>query len=418
MAGHLLAAGYELVPDAARADVVILNTCGFIRPARDEADAGIRKAIAAKAVRPSVRVVVTGCRVEKKRTDLSRRFPGVDAWLGVKDYGQIVPVVENRAYRPGARTFLYDHLTPRALSTPPGWAYLKVSEGCSHECAFCAIPSIKGRYRSRPVSSIIAEARMLEERGVKEIVLISQDTTYYGRDRGFSDGFPRLLGELLKRTRLPWIRFLYGYPGEITDPLLEVMADPRVCPYFDIPFQHAAPSVLRKMKRAMPGPQALRLLEKIRRRLPGAAIRTSLIVGFPGEGPSEFRQLLEFVERARFDHLGVFVYGREEGTAADNLGDPVPDVEKERRRNVLMSAQAALSAKKLKTFRGRTLDVLIERKRPNRPGEWIGRTRFQAPEADGVVIIRATGAAPWKSPMGRVKIVSTGTYDLRGIFVT
>jgi len=416
MAGHLLVAGYELVPDAARADVVILNTCGFIRPSRDEADEGIREAISAKAGRSSLRVVVTGCYAEKDRAELSARFPEVDAWLGVKDYDQIVPVVENRVFRPGVRTFLYDHLSPRARSTPPGWAYLKVSEGCSHECAFCSIPFIKGRYRSRPVSSIVAEARSLEERGVREIVLISQDTTYYGRDRGLGDGFPRLLKELLKRTGIPWIRFLYGYPGEITDSLLEAMADPRVCPYFDIPFQHAAPSVLRKMKRAMPGPEALRLLEKIRRRLPEAAIRTSLIVGFPGEGRSEFGRLAQFVKEARFDHLGVFTYCREKGTAADVLGDPVPEAEKERRRNGLMEAQAALSAEKLKTFRGRTLDVLFEGTRPDHPGELVGRTRFQAPEVDGVVFVRAPRAA-WKSPMGRVRIVSTDTYDLRGILV-
>ena len=417
MAGHLLAAGYEIVADAAQADVVILNTCGFIRPSRDEADEGIQEVIAAKAGRASARVVVTGCYVEKEKSSLEKRFPEVDAWLGVRDYNQIVPAVENRVYRPGVRTFLYDHLSPRALSTPPGWAYLKVSEGCSHECAFCSIPSIKGRYRSRTISSIVAEARSLEERGVKEIVLISQDTTYYGRDRGARDGFPRLLGELLKRTGLPWIRFLYGYPGEITDPLLEVMADPRVCPYFDIPFQHAAPSVLSNMKRAMPGPQALRLLEKIRKRLPEAAIRTSLIVGFPGEGRSEFGLLARFIKDARFDHLGVFAYCREKGTAADVLGDSVPDAEKERRRNVLMEEQAVLSAEKLKTFRGRTLDVLFEGTRSDHRGEWVGRTRFQAPDVDGVVFVRAIRAA-WKSPLSRVKIVSTDTYDLRGIFVT
>jgi len=417
MAGHLLAAGYDIVPDAARADVVILNTCGFIRPSRDEGDEGIRKAIRGKAGRPARRIVVAGCYVEKERAKLESRFPEVDAWMGVREYNRIVAAVENRPFRRGLRTFLYDHHTPRALSTPPGWAYLKVSEGCSHECAFCSIPSIKGRYRSRSSASIVAEARRLKERGVREIVLISQDTTYYGRDRGIRDGLPLLLRDLLKRTGFPWIRFLYGYPGEITDALLDVMSDPRICPYFDIPFQHAAASVLKRMGRAMPGLKSLRLLEKIRKRLPEAVIRTSLIVGFPGEGPAEFRILEEFVRKARFDHLGVFAYSREKETAADDLGDPIPQGEKDRRRNALMKIQAVISAEKLKAFRGRTLDVLVEGPRPGHPGEGVGRTRFQAPEVDGSVFILAVGM-PWKSPLARVKITSSGTYDLRGIQVT
>ncbi|MHB8055762.1 MAG: 30S ribosomal protein S12 methylthiotransferase RimO [Candidatus Aminicenantales bacterium] len=417
MGGHLQAAGYAITADPSRADILILNTCAFIRPSRDEADAGIRAALSLKADRTGVRVVVTGCYPEKERTILAGRFPGVDAWLGVRDYDHIVPAVENRFFRPGRRTFLYDARSPRALSTPASWAYLKVSEGCSHECAFCAIPSIKGRYRSRPISSIVGEARALEAHGIRELVLISQDTTAFGRDRGHPDGFSRLLGELLKKTGLPWIRFLYGYPGEITESLLEVMADSRVCPYFDIPFQHAAPSVLRKMKRATPGPQAIRLIEKIRKHLPEAAIRTSLIVGFPGEGPAEFQMLRDFVRGARFDHLGVFAYCRESGTAADALGDPIPDSEKERRRSVLLETQAKLSAKNLGSFRGRVLEVLLEGADPADPKNSFGRARFQAPEVDGVVFVRAA-ADEWKRPLRRVKIVSAETYDLRGILVT
>ncbi|HNT30948.1 MAG TPA: 30S ribosomal protein S12 methylthiotransferase RimO [Candidatus Aminicenantes bacterium] len=414
MAGHLRSAGYVLVPDPARADVIILNTCGFIRPAREEAEKGIRRALKIKASRPGVRLVVTGCAVENDRPGLLERHPAVDAWLGVRDYDRIVAAAENRPFRSRARTFLYDHRSPRLLSTPPGWAYLKVSEGCSHQCAFCSIPSIKGPYRSRTVSSIIAEARFLEARGAREIVLVSQDTTAFGRDRGRADGLALLLAELLKGTAVPWIRFLYGYPEEITDALLEVMADSRICPYLDIPFQHASPAVLRRMKRASSAARILRLLEKIRKRLPEAAIRTSLIVGFPGEGPDEFKRLQEFVREARIDHLGVFTYCREEGTAAWALGDPVPEAEKERRRGILMEAQAAYSAENLRKFRGRTLDVLIEGPRPGRPGGWIGRTKFQAPEEDGVVFVRAEGARTWKSPLGRVKIISSGTYDLFG----
>jgi len=417
MGGHLKIAGYDIVADPSRADILILNTCGFIRPSRDEADEGIRAALSIKADRPGLRVIVTGCYAERGKTSLAERFPEVDAWLGVRDYNHIVPAVENRFFRPGRRTFLYDARSPRSLSTPASWAYLKVSEGCSHECAFCAIPAIKGRYRSRSISSIVAEARALEAHGIRELVLISQDTTAFGRDRRLEDGFPRLLRELLKRTGLPWIRFLYGYPGEITDALLEVMADPRICPYFDIPFQHAAPSVLRKMKRAMPESAAIRLLEKIRKRLPDAAIRTSLIVGFPGEGPAEFRALQEFVGEARFDHLGVFAYCREAGTSADALGDPVPEAEKERRRTALLETQAGLSANNLRSFRGRILDVILEGPAPWDPGSSVGRSRYQAPEVDGIVLVGAP-APEWKRPLRRVKIVSTETYDLRGILVT
>jgi len=416
MGGHLQAAGYLIVGSPARADVLILNTCGFIRPSREEADEGIREALALKAGRPGVRVVVTGCYVEWGRAGLAGRFPEVDAWLGVRDYDKIAAAVEGRRFRPGRRTFLYDARSPRALSTPPSWAYLKVSEGCSHECAFCAIPAIKGRYRSRTVASVAAEAKELEERGIQELVLISQDTTAYGRDRGLADGFPRLLRALLKETGLPWIRFLYGYPGEITDALLDVMGDPRICPYFDIPFQHASPIVLRKMKRAMPGPKALHLLDKIRARIPEASIRTSLIVGYPGEGPAEFQGLSDFVGKAGFDHLGVFAYSRESGTAASALGDPVPAAEKERRRRALLEMQARLSAKKLAAFRGRVLDVLLEGPDPEAPGRSIGRTRSQAPEVDGVVFVQAS-AAEWKRPLRRVKIVASETYDLRGILV-
>jgi ribosomal protein S12 methylthiotransferase len=417
MGGHLLSAGYEIAENPEAADVLILNTCGFIRPSRDEAEEGIRAALAAKKSRPETRVVVTGCYAERDKINLVDRFPEVDAWLGVKDYDNIVAVVEDRPFRPGRRTFLYDHASPRALSTPAGWAYLKISEGCSHECAFCAIPSIKGRYRSRSAASIVAEAQALAARGVRELVLISQDTTYYGRDRGQRDGFARLLERLLRATDFPWIRFLYGYPEEITDRLLDVMTNPRICPYFDIPFQHAAASVLKRMKRSMFGRRALRLLEKIRTRLSEAVIRTSLIVGFPGEGRVEFEELRDFVRQARFDHLGVFTYSKEDGTGAAVLGDPVPVAEKEHRRSVLMEIQIGISASKLKTYIGRTLVVLLESVREDDPRDLVGRTRFQAPEVDGVVFVREV-RANLETPLRRVKITSSDVYDLRGTLIS
>jgi ribosomal protein S12 methylthiotransferase len=227
MLGYLAGGGYRFVGDAAQADIIVLNTCGFIQPSRDEAEEAIRGALDQKT-RRGARVIVAGCYAERDRGALAVRYPAVDAWVGVKDYNRIREIVAGDDYRKGQKTFLYGHETPRVLSTPRGWAYLKVSEGCSHSCAFCAIPLIKGGYRSRPASSIVEEARRLAGAGVREVVLISQDTTYYGRDRGRTNGLARLLRDLAKIGGLRWIRFLYGYPEEITDELLDALADPKV----------------------------------------------------------------------------------------------------------------------------------------------------------------------------------------------
>jgi ribosomal protein S12 methylthiotransferase len=361
---------------------------------------------------------VAGCYAERDRGALAARYPAVDAGVGGKDYKRIREIVAGEDYRKGQKTFLYGHETPRVLSTPRGWAYLKVSEGCSHSCAFCAIPLIKGRYRSRPASSILEEARRLSGAGVREIVLISQDTTYYGRDKGRPDGLARLLRGLSKIEDLGWIRFLYGYPEEITDDLLDALADPKVCRYLDIPFQHADAAIVKRMGRAVPGPRALKLLDRIRTRLPGAALRTSVIVGFPGEGRREFEALASFVREAGFDHLGVFTYSREEGTSAFALGDPVPGPVKERRRDRILEIQAALSSQRLSALVGRTLDVLIEGPYEKSERLLVGRTRFQAPEVDGVVLVeRPDGFDPRGEPLRRVEITASDVYDLQGRFV-
>jgi len=414
MAGHLLQAGYAMTGDPAKADILLLNTCGFIQPAKDEAVQGIAEALAVKKKNPRARVVVAGCYAERAREELTARFPNVDLWTGVKDFDKIVPLLSGKDVRPSTDTFLYSHRSPRAVSTPAGWAYLKVSEGCSHGCAFCAIPSIKGRYRSRPVSSIVQEARTLAARGVREINLISQDTTFFGRDKGRPDGLARLLGALIDVKGISWIRVLYGYPEEITDGLLEVMRDPKICPYFDIPFQHADRSILRAMKRSLDAGRALKLLDKIRKTVPETAIRTSLIVGFPGEGRGAFKALAAFVREALFDHLGVFTYSSEDGTSAAALGDPVPGNIKEARRNEILEIQAGISASKLQSYIGKTLDVLIEGRSDTSRRTWRGRTQFQAPEVDGAVVVEAS----WdrlENLIRRVKITSSDVYDLRGI---
>ena len=415
MAGYLGQAGFEFVEDPKNADIIILNTCGFIQPSKDEAEDAIQDALSLKKKSGSQRIVVAGCYSERYEPILRERYPDIDAWLGVKDFDKIVKVVEGKGFSASDRTYLYSHKTPRAISTPASWAYLKISEGCSHQCAFCSIPLIKGAYRSRPTSSIVKEARHLVSRGVREINLISQDTTYFGRDKGRPEGLARLLEELVKIRELEWIRILYGYPEEITDALVEVMQEPKICSYLDIPFQHSDPVLIQKMKRAMNGPRALELLEKIRKKLSPVAIRTSIIVGFPGEGRREFEDLRAFVKEAEFDHLGVFTYSKEDGTDAYALGDPVEESIKQRRRDQIMEIQAGISSKKMKAYVGRTVDILIEGIWKDDPRFLIGRGRFQAPEVDGVIFARPVEQwNPALGPIQKVEITDTEVYDLHG----
>jgi ribosomal protein S12 methylthiotransferase len=425
MLGYLAGSGYRFVPETTEADIIILNTCGFIGPSRDEAEDAIRDALAHKE-RRGVRVIVAGCYAERSSTKLRLRYPGVDAWIGVRDYDKIAAIVRGERYRAGVRTFLYGPDTPRILSTPRGWAYIKVSEGCSHECAYCAIPLIKGAYRSRSESSILREAEDLVARGVREIVLISQDTTFFGRDKGRREGLAKLLRRLAEIRGIEWIRFLYGYPEEVSDELLEAMEHPRICRYLDIPFQHADAAIVKRMKRSLAGPRALKLIDKIRRRLPDASIRTSVIVGFPGEGGLEFENLTAFIREARFDHLGVFTYSREEDTAAFTLGDPVPAAVKDRRRKRILEIQSKISAERLKSQVGKTLDVLIEGPFERSDILLAGRTRFQAPEVDGLVLVERPAA--WaafgvrspdgdRPPLVEVEITHSDVYDLHGRMV-
>ena len=415
MAGYLGQAGFEFVEDPKNADIIILNTCGFIQPSKDEAEDAIQDALSLKKKSGSQRIVVAGCYSERYEPILRERYPDIDAWLGVKDFDKIVKVVEGEGFSASDRTYLYSHKTPRAISTPASWAYLKISEGCSHQCAFCSIPLIKGAYRSRPTSSIVKEARHLVSGGVREINLISQDTTYFGRDKARPEGLARLLEELVKIRELEWIRILYGYPEEITEALVEVMQEPKICSYLDIPFQHSDPVLIQKMKRAMNGRRALELLEKIRKNLSPVAIRTSIIVGFPGEGRREFEDLRAFVKEAEFDHLGVFTYSKEDGTDAYALGDPVEESIKQRRRDQIMEIQAGISSKKLKAYVGRTVDILIEGIWKDDPRFLIGRGRFQAPEVDGVIFARPVEQGnPALGPIQKVEITDSEVYDLHG----
>jgi ribosomal protein S12 methylthiotransferase len=415
MLGVLKTAGYGFVSRPEEADIVIVNTCGFIAPARAEAEETLETVLALKRSRPRLAVVAAGCYVERDRAALEARFPAVDAWTGVRSFDQIAALVEGRPLRRSPGTYLYSDDSPRLVTTPGAWAYVKISEGCSHRCAFCAIPLIKGPYRSRSIASVVREARALAAQGVKEIDLISHDSTWFGRDRGARDGLARLLERLGGVGGLEWLRFLYGYPEEIGERLLEAMAGPKVCRYFDIPFQHADPGLLKAMGRGLDGRRATRLVERLRIRLPGATVRTSLIVGFPGEGKKEFAALKRFVREARFDHLGVFAYSPEQGTAACGLPDTVSPEEKEDRRREIMALQAGISLAHNRLRVGRTVEVLVEGPDPESPGRWIGHGRFQAPEVDGVTRFGLPpGTAEPPSPIVRVAVTSAGEYDLDG----
>ena len=415
MSGYLAEAGYSFVLDPEKADVLIINTCGFIQPARAEAVQEIRRAVALKKKDPGKRIIAVGCYVERDEDSLRRAYPEVDVWMGVKDFHNIVQFIEGKPSKPTTGCFLYDHTSPRLISTPPAWAYIKISEGCSHECSFCAIPLIKGSYRSRDIRSILYEAEALVSNGIKEINLISQDSTYYGRDMGLQDGLTQLLGKLIDIQGLEWVRILYGYPEEVNDSLLEIMQEEKICSYLDLPFQHADPRIIKAMKRSMDRDRALVLLKKIRKLLPHVALRTSLVVGFPGEGKTEFENLKVFVKEARFDHLGVFVYSREHGTDCYDLGDPVKDKVKERRKDQILDIQADISYEKNSKQLNKRLEVLIEGTWKQDPGQVIGRARFQAPEVDGVVFLDTPPSLlRVVNTVQKVEITGHDIYDLYG----
>ena len=419
MLGVLKKAGFSFVSRPREADIIIVNTCGFIQPARDEAERVLGNVLRIKKRKPRITVVAAGCYVERDEAALRERFPAVDAWTGVRDFDCIAGILEGRTPPRADRAFLYSDESPRLVSTGGSWGYIKVSEGCSHRCGFCAIPLIKGPYVSRSAASIVREARALAGLGIKEVNLISHDTTFYGRDRGRRDALARLLERLVRVEGVEWIRLLYGYPEEVTDPLLDIMNEEKVCRYLDIPFQHADAALLKAMRRSMDGARALDLLARIRARVPGVAVRTSLVVGFPGEGRREFAALKRFVEKARFDHLGVFTYSPEKGTDAFACPETVSPPEKEARRAEIMAIQAEISRARNASYVGRVLDVLIEQRVKPGSRTLTGRTRFQAPEVDGRVFLSVSRGAPGPlNSIVRAEITAAGPYDLWGRLVS
>lgn len=415
MLGHMEKAGYSFVANPEEADILILNTCGFIEPAKKEARNAIKKAVAFKKKEEEKKVIVVGCYVERYKNSLEEKFPEIDVWMGVNDFDKIVYAIEGNTFEKSTKSFLYDHTSPRSRQTPPAWSYVKISEGCSHECSFCAIPLIKGPYRSRPISSIVQEVEILSLQGVKEINLISQDTTYFGRDKGMEQGLTLLLRELLKIKNIDWIRILYGYPEEISDSIIEIIQEDKICSYLDIPFQHSDSKILKKMKRAMDGKRALTLIKKLRNSIPDVVIRTSLVVGFPGEGKKEFDHLKRFVQEAQFDYLGIFTYSKEENTSSFSFGDTIKESVKNRRRDKIMEIQADISFHKNERYINQQVDALIEGTSKDNPGVLIGRGKFQAPEVDSVILIETPD--DWTNVVNtiqKVEITGRDVYDLYG----
>src|SRR5580693_1491697 len=362
MMGILARAGYELTSRAGEADVLVVNTCSFIAPAQQESVQSILEMAEYKKFGRAQKLIVAGCMVERYRDEIREQIPEVDAVIGTGEVDKILEACEGDLRPDGSLpTYLYHDLTPRVLATPRHTAYIKINEGCDHPCTFCVIPQLRGKFRSRRFESVVREAETLAAAGVREISLIGQDTTFYGEDLGIRDGLPILLERLAQIEDLSWIRFLYCYPNRITDKLLEtIAAHPRLAKYLDVPLQHASRSVLARMKRGSHAGAFLKMLEKVRRIVPGISIRTSFIVGFPGETETDFQELCDFVRAAEFDWMGVFSYSDEDSSKSFHLENKIDAKTIERRRNQLMSIQKKISARKLKQRVGKRFQVLLE----------------------------------------------------------
>jgi len=421
--------GYHLVASPQQASLLIVNTCGFIAPAREESYSMLRSLADAK--RPDQLLIAAGCLTQRYGAEVARQVPGVDGILGTRRWMDIVEVVHELRKSPHPKPLYHLPAAPTigrdekgSLRASPstvlrasvagGSAYLKLADGCRRLCAFCAIPLIKGTLVSRPPEVILEDARRLRDLGVRELILIAQDTTDYGHDLGMKDGLARLLEGLTAAVpEIDWLRILYAFPGYVTDRLIEVMAaHPQILPYLDIPLQHAHPATLRRMRRPANIDWVYTTIAKMRTALPGLAIRTTFIVGYPGETEAEFQALLDFVQEMRFDRLGTFKFSFEQGTASEALGDPIPAEVKEDRYQRLMELQQGISLQINQSLVGQTLDVLVEGRDKDLV---IGRSYRDAPEIDGLVI--AEGEADTGSIVP-VKISGAMAYDLTGTIVS
>ena len=426
MMGILARAGYELTPRAGEADVLVVNTCSFIEPAQKESVDSILEMAEYKKFGRAQKLIVAGCMVERYRNDICEQIPEVDAVIGTGEVEKILQAVEGqlRPADPHAADlpdYLYNDATPRILATSRHTAYIKINEGCDHPCTFCVIPQLRGKFRSRRFESVVREAENLAAAGVREISLIGQDTTYYGEDLGLRDGLATLLERLAQIEHLNWVRFLYCYPNRITPKLLDtIAAHPRLAKYLDVPLQHASRNVLARMKRGANGDAFLKMLDKARKAIPGVSIRTSFIVGFPGETENDFNQLCDFVRAANFDWMGVFSYSDEDTSKSFALDGKVDAKTIARRRDTLMSTQKKISAANLKRKVGQHLQVMLEGPSKDTDLIWEARLEGMAPEIDGKVYVTefvgVNDAAELPAPgtMATIEITESKHYDLIG----
>jgi ribosomal protein S12 methylthiotransferase len=478
MMGMLSTSGAEITAHAEDADIIVVNTCSFIDTAKQESVDTILEMVEHKTHGRAKRLIVTGCLVERYRDEIQKNIPEIDAVLGTGELADILAAAgiaplptaptpfnilsgtadhansgahphasasqqlksglagtevpsrpEGDARQKAGRfardtwdgataelpSYLYDENTPRLLATAPHSAYIKIAEGCDHPCAFCIIPQLRGKFRSRSIESVVTEAHRLAAQGVREINLIGQDTTCFGEDLGIQDGLAALLEQLAQVEDLRWVRFLYAYPNKITPRLLEVLAKyPRLCRYIDVPLQHASSSVLKRMKRGGSAEIFLKLIAKMRQAIPDLTLRTSFIVGFPGETEDDFQQLCDFVTAAQFDWLGAFAYSDEEGASAYLLEDKVAPKEIERRRRKLMQLQKRISRKRRKQWIGREIEVVLEGPSEETDLLWEARTPAHAPEIDGKVFINDFGDhdSPQVGSFHRAIVEEAHDYDL------
>ena len=423
MAGLLHQNNYEMVHDAADADVVLVNTCGFIGAAKEESIDTILEVARLKEAGKVKKLVVAGCLPQRYPDELARELPEVDLFIGTGEVPHIAQILREheanatRRQYIGVPSYIYDHATPRIRSTPSYTAFLKVSEGCDHKCAFCIIPQMRGPHRSRSIDSVVKETAELAQNGVKEINLIAQDLTAYGRERKDGTTLERLLREMAQVPQVEWIRLLYAYPNFLEPALLELIRDnDKICKYIDIPFQHISKSILQRMRRGKSGSAVREAVHTLRDTIPGLTLRTSLIVGFPGETDADFEELLEFVEEAQFERLGVFKYSEEEGTAAARMATEVSEEEKEQRWQELMDLQSQISRKKNEVLIGSIQRVIIDEVALE-SDKATGRTQGHAPEVDGTVYVESRKSLQERAPihggdMIDVKITGALDYDL------
>jgi len=421
MMGILSREGYELTPRADDAEILVVNTCSFIEPAQKESVDAILEMAEHKKFGSAKKLIVAGCLVERYRNEILEQVPEVDALVGTGEVERILEAVKGdlKVLPAQPPTFLYHDLTPRVVTTPKHQAYIKIAEGCDHPCSFCIIPQLRGKFRSRRFESVMREAENLAASGTREVTLIGQDTTSYGEDLGVRDGLAVLLERLAGVQDLLWVRFLYAYPNRVTQKLLDTLAaHPRLAKYIGMPLQHASRNVLARMKRGSNGDAFLKLLERMRSTIPGVSLRTSFIVGFPGETKADFEELYQFVAAAELDWMGVFAYSDVDNAASHGLQDKVDAGVIEDRRNRLMALQKKISREKLRAYKGRTETALVEGPSKDNPLVWEARLEGMAPDIDGKLYLTdielPSGESAAMGDTVRVEIQKTDAYDLIG----